>query len=58
MLSFFITVQYYWALPAIVALMPLAYKIINNTVKFIGVGEAVDDLQVFNKLEFVDSFFE
>ena len=26
-------------------------------VKYIGVGEKVDDLQVFNKLEFVDSFF-
>lgn len=26
-------------------------------VKYIGVGEGVDDLQVFNKLEFVDSFF-
>ncbi|MCK0206003.1 signal recognition particle-docking protein FtsY [Ornithobacterium rhinotracheale] len=27
-------------------------------VKFIGVGEGVDDLQVFNKAEFVDSFFK
>ncbi len=27
-------------------------------VKFIGVGEGVDDLQVFNKMEFVDSFFK
>ena len=26
-------------------------------VKYIGVGEGVDDLQVFNKFEFVDSFF-
>ncbi len=26
-------------------------------VKYIGVGEKVDDLQVFNKMEFVDSFF-
>lgn len=26
-------------------------------VKYIGVGEKVDDLQVFNKTEFVDSFF-
>ncbi len=26
-------------------------------VKYIGVGEGVDDLQVFNKVEFVDSFF-
>lgn len=26
-------------------------------VKYIGVGEKVDDLQIFNKLEFVDSFF-
>lgn len=26
-------------------------------VKYIGVGEQVEDLQVFNKLEFVDSFF-
>ena len=26
-------------------------------VKYIGVGEGVDDLQVFNKMEFVDSFF-
>jgi fused signal recognition particle receptor len=26
-------------------------------VKFIGVGEKVDDLQVFNKMEFVDSLF-
>ncbi len=27
-------------------------------VKYIGVGEGVDDLQVFNKVEFVDSFFK
>jgi fused signal recognition particle receptor len=27
-------------------------------VKFIGVGEGIDDLQVFNKNEFVDSFFK
>lgn len=27
-------------------------------VKYIGVGEKVDDLQVFNKTEFVDSFFK
>ena len=27
-------------------------------VKYIGVGEQVDDLQVFNKIEFVDSFFK
>ena len=26
-------------------------------VKYIGVGEGLDDLQVFNKVEFVDSFF-
>lgn len=27
-------------------------------VKYIGVGEQIDDLQVFNKIEFVDSFFD
>ncbi|WP_258101873.1 signal recognition particle-docking protein FtsY [Marinoscillum pacificum] len=27
-------------------------------VKYIGVGERVEDLQVFNKMEFVDSFFK
>ena len=27
-------------------------------VKYIGVGESIDDLQDFNKLEFVDSFFD
>jgi len=27
-------------------------------VKYIGVGEGIDDLQVFNKKEFVDSFFK
>jgi len=27
-------------------------------VKFIGIGEGIDDLQVFNKTEFVDSFFK
>ena len=27
-------------------------------VKYIGVGEGMDDLQVFNKFEFVDSFFK
>lgn len=27
-------------------------------VKFIGVGEGIEDLQVFNKFEFVDSFFK
>ena len=32
-----------------------AFKI---PVKYIGVGEAMDDLQVFNKHEFVDSFFK
>ena len=26
-------------------------------VKYIGVGEGIEDLQVFNKYEFVDSFF-
>lgn len=26
-------------------------------VKYIGVGEGIDDLQIFNKYEFVDSFF-
>ncbi|MCP4457639.1 MAG: signal recognition particle-docking protein FtsY [Cytophagales bacterium] len=29
----------------------------NIPVKYIGVGERVEDLQVFNKMEFVDSFF-
>ncbi len=27
-------------------------------VKYIGVGEGIDDLQIFNKMEFVDSFFK
>ena len=27
-------------------------------VKYIGVGEGIDDLQIFNKYEFVDSFFK
>jgi len=27
-------------------------------VKYIGVGEKIEDLQVFNKFEFVDSFFK
>ena len=27
-------------------------------VKYIGVGEAIDDLQIFNKKEFVDSLFK
>ena len=27
-------------------------------VKYIGVGEGIEDLQVFNKIEFVDSFFK
>jgi fused signal recognition particle receptor len=27
-------------------------------VKYIGVGEKMDDLQVFNKIEFVDSLFK
>jgi fused signal recognition particle receptor len=27
-------------------------------VKYIGVGEGINDLQVFNKFEFVDSFFK
>lgn len=27
-------------------------------VKYIGVGEKMDDLQVFNKIEFIDSFFK
>ncbi len=30
----------------------------NIPVKYIGVGEGIDDLQVFNKIEFVDSFFK
>jgi fused signal recognition particle receptor len=29
----------------------------NIPVKYIGVGEKVDDLQIFNRYEFVDSFF-
>ncbi|MEP6929204.1 MAG: signal recognition particle-docking protein FtsY, partial [Flavobacterium sp.] len=27
-------------------------------VKYIGIGEGIEDLQVFNKYEFVDSFFK
>ena len=27
-------------------------------VKYIGLGEGIEDLQVFNKIEFVDSFFK
>ena len=27
-------------------------------VKYLGVGEGLEDLQVFNKFEFVDSFFK
>lgn len=27
-------------------------------VKYIGVGESLEDLQVFDKFEFVDSFFK
>jgi fused signal recognition particle receptor len=27
-------------------------------VKYIGVGEKIDDLQEFDKIEFVDSFFK
>jgi fused signal recognition particle receptor len=27
-------------------------------VKYIGVGEKIDDLQVFNKHEFIDSLFK
>ena len=30
----------------------------QNPVKYIGVGEGIEDLQVFNKYEFVDSFFK
>lgn len=30
----------------------------NIPVKYIGVGEGIDDLQIFNKKEFVDSFFK
>jgi fused signal recognition particle receptor len=30
----------------------------NIPVRYIGVGEGIDDLQVFNKNEFVDSFFK
>jgi hypothetical protein len=30
----------------------------KNPVKYIGVGEGIEDLQVFNKFEFVDSFFK
>ena len=29
----------------------------NVPVKYIGIGEKMEDLQVFNKLEFVDSLF-
>ena len=30
----------------------------NIPIKFIGVGEGIEDLQLFNKIEFVDSFFK
>ena len=30
----------------------------NIPVRYIGVGEGIDDLQVFDKKEFVDSFFK
>ncbi|MCF8366873.1 MAG: signal recognition particle-docking protein FtsY, partial [Bacteroidales bacterium] len=29
----------------------------NVPVKYIGIGEQMDDLQLFNKFEFVDSLF-
>ena len=35
-LSFFITVQYYWALPAIISFLPILDKILNTAVRFIG----------------------
>ena len=35
-LSLFITVQYYWALPAIVAFVPIFQKILNTFGRFIG----------------------
>ncbi|MDG1031199.1 MAG: signal recognition particle-docking protein FtsY, partial [Flavobacteriaceae bacterium] len=30
----------------------------NIPIKFIGIGEGVEDLQIFDKKEFVDSFFK
>ena len=33
-------------------------KPLKIPVKYIGVGEGIEDLQVFNKYEFVDSFFK
>ena len=36
----------------------LEYLKFETQVKYIGVGEGIDDLQVFNKNEFVDSFFK
>ena len=35
-LSFFITVQYYWALPAIVAFVPVLQKVFNTLGRFVG----------------------
>jgi fused signal recognition particle receptor len=36
----------------------LVFQINLKPVKYIGVGEGIEDLQVFNKHEFVDSFFK
>jgi fused signal recognition particle receptor len=30
----------------------------NIPVKYIGVGETIDDLQLFDKVQFIDSFFK
>ena len=35
-LSFFITVQYYWAVPAIIAFIPILQNILNTVGRFIG----------------------
>jgi signal recognition particle GTPase len=39
------------------AVLLLVFQISLIPVKYIGVGEGIEDLQVFNKHEFVDSFF-
>ena len=31
---------------------------LNIPIKYIGTGESIDDIQLFNKVEFVESFFQ
>ena len=47
-----------WSYLAVILLTAIIIKLSNIPVKFIGVGEKLDDMQEFDQAEFVKALFE